>query len=70
MSRIGKKPISLPDGVTVTVDDANLVTVKGAKGELTFNAHTEMTVNVNENILEVERPSESKTHRAIHQLQK
>ena len=66
MSRIGKKPISLPSDVTVTVDESNVVTVKGPKGELFFGFSSDMKINVNEGTLEVERPSESKAHRSIH----
>jgi len=65
MSRIGKKPITLPQGVTATVED-NIITVKGPKGSLDFQFRSEMTVNLDENGLVVERPSESKEHRAIH----
>lgn len=65
MSRIGKKPITLPQGVTATVED-NVITVKGPKGSLDFQFRSEMTVNLDENGLVVERPSETKEHRAIH----
>jgi large subunit ribosomal protein L6 len=66
MSRIGKKPISLPNGVEVTVGENNTVTVKGPKGELTSAFNTEMVIKVADGTLEVERPSESKFHRTIH----
>jgi large subunit ribosomal protein L6 len=66
MSRIGKKPVSLPNGVTVTVEEGNVVTIKGAKGELTSSFSSDMNITVNEGTLEVERPSESKAHRALH----
>ena len=59
MSRIGKAPISLPSGVNVTVKD-NTVTVKGPKGELTQNIHAEMTLKVEDNVLTVERPNDTK----------
>ena len=65
MSRVGKKPITLPAGVTVT-NENNFVTVKGPKGELQSQFNTELTINLNENVVEVVRPSESKFHRAIH----
>jgi len=65
MSRIGKKPITLPQGVTATVED-NVITVKGPKGSLDFQFRSEMTVNLNEDGLVVERPSESKQDRAVH----
>lgn len=66
MSRIGKKLINVPAGVTVTVAEGNVVTVKGPKGTLedTFNA--DLTIKVEENTVEIVRPSESKFHRTIH----
>ncbi len=67
MSRIGKQPITIPAGVTVTVKNG-LVTVKGPKGELTQVVNPEMTVEVNDGHIDVKRPSESKTHRALHGL--
>jgi large subunit ribosomal protein L6 len=65
MSRIGKKPIELPAGVTVTMN-GNTVTVRGQKGELTRNFHPDMTINVEENIVNVVRPTDNKEHRALH----
>jgi large subunit ribosomal protein L6 len=65
MSRVGKKPIEIPSGVTVTLD-GNTVTVKGAKGELTRSFNPEITISVEENIINVSRPSEAKAHRALH----
>ncbi|UOE94265.1 50S ribosomal protein L6 [Alkalihalobacillus sp. LMS39] len=65
MSRIGKKPVEIPSGVTVTLND-NTITVKGPKGELTRNLHPDMIVKVEENELTVERPSDQKEHRALH----
>ncbi|KOP72252.1 50S ribosomal protein L6 [Cytobacillus solani] len=65
MSRIGKKPIEIPTGVTIT-NDKNTVTVKGPKGELTRSFHPDMMIQVEENVLTVSRPSESKEHRTIH----
>ncbi len=67
MSRIGKQPITIPAGVTVTVKES-LVTVKGPKGELTQVVNPEMIVEVNDGHIEVKRPSESKSHRALHGL--
>jgi large subunit ribosomal protein L6 len=66
MSRIGKKPIEIPAGVTVTIADNNTVTVKGAKGELTRSFNPDMIIKVEENVLTVSRPSEIKEHRALH----
>ncbi len=66
MSRIGKKPISLPNGVEVTVEAGNVLTVKGPKGSLSGTFNTELNITVDNGTLEVERPSESKFHRSIH----
>ena len=68
MSRIGKLPITLPSSVTVTIDDNNLVTVKGPKGELLQQVHPEMILSVDDGILSIERPSESKEHKSLHGL--
>lgn len=65
MSRVGKKPIEIPAGVTIT-NDNNTVTVKGPKGELTRTFSQDMAITVEENVLTVVRPSESKEHRTIH----
>jgi len=65
MSRIGRKPIAIPNGVTVTIDNT-LVTVKGPKGTLSRDFHKDMTINVQENEVTVERPSENKLHRSLH----
>jgi large subunit ribosomal protein L6 len=65
MSRIGKKPIELPTGVTLT-NDNNTVTVKGPKGELTRTFNSEITIAVEENVITVSRPSDAKEHRALH----
>ncbi len=68
MSRIGKKPIDLPSGVTVDVSAEGLVTVKGPKGTLTQDVHPDITVKVEENQVVVERPTESKRHKSFHGL--
>ncbi|KYD33058.1 MULTISPECIES: 50S ribosomal protein L6 [Anoxybacillaceae] len=65
MSRVGKKPIEIPSGVTVTVN-GNTVTVKGPKGELTRTFHPDMTIKVEDNVITVTRPSDEKRHRALH----
>lgn len=67
MSRIGRKPIPIPQGVTVKID-GNVVTVKGPKGELTRTVHRAMTVKTIDNQVVVERPSDEKVHRALHGL--
>ncbi|WP_026583675.1 50S ribosomal protein L6 [Bacillus sp. J33] len=65
MSRIGKKPIEIPSGVTVTLDK-NTVTVKGPKGELSRSFNPDIEIKVEENVINVSRPSEAKEHRALH----
>ena len=67
MSRIGKLPVAIPNSVTVTVNN-NLVSVKGPKGELAQQVHPDITVNIADGALTVERPSDSKEHRSLHGL--
>ena len=67
MSRIGKAPIALPAGVTVTVKD-NVVTVKGPKGELSQAINPDLEVKVEDNHVIVTRPSDDREHRAQHGL--
>ena len=68
MSRIGKLPVNLPAGVSVNVSDANLVSVKGPMGELFVNVDSEIIVEVNDNVIDVKRPTESKKHKSLHGL--
>lgn len=68
MSRIGKKPISLPKNVSVSVSPRNEVTVKGPKGELKQEVDADIKVSVVEGNIVVERPTEQKRHRAMHGL--
>ena len=68
MSRIGKKPVVIPANVTVTVAEGNAVTVKGPKGELSYNFHPEMILKVEGNVVNVERPSEEHLHKSLHGL--
>ncbi len=68
MSRIGKKPIPLPQGVTVTVMPDNTVIVKGPKGELKRRFHSDMKIIVEDGVVRVERPTDSRQHRAFHGL--
>jgi ribosomal protein L6, bacterial type len=69
MSRIGKLPITVPAGVTVSVDEkTNKVTVKGPKGELTQNVDPSIKVTVDGGELKVERPNDEKQSRAFHGL--
>ncbi|CAM3934733.1 50S ribosomal protein L6 [Mesobacillus zeae] len=65
MSRVGKKPIEIPTGVTVT-NDNNHVTVKGPKGELSRTFNKDMTIAIEENVVTISRPSDAKEHRALH----
>ncbi|CAL2056307.1 50S ribosomal protein L6 [Tenacibaculum sp. 190524A05c] len=67
MSRIGKSPITLPQGVEFKVND-NVVTVKGKLGELTQKLTSDITVKEEDGTLTVERPSDSKEHKAAHGL--
>ncbi|MBC8537107.1 50S ribosomal protein L6 [Feifania hominis] len=68
MSRIGRKPIEIPAGVEVKIGDGNHVTVKGPKGTLEQNLHSDMVLKVEGNVVTVERPSEDKEHKALHGL--
>jgi len=67
MSRIGKKPVSIPKGVTITVKDS-VVTVKGPKGELAQQIDRDITIEITETELIVARPTEQIRHRAMHGL--
>lgn len=68
MSRIGRMPITVPAGVTVTVADGNVVTVKGPKGTLTQQFSTRMTIAQNGTELVVTRPTDEKEDRSVHGL--
>jgi large subunit ribosomal protein L6 len=61
-------PIAVPAGVTVTVAEGNVVTVKGPKGELTRALSAEMNINQEGNVITVTRPSDEKAHRSLHGL--
>lgn len=65
MSRIGRKPITVPSGVDITLDNS-VITVKGPKGTLTRELHKDMKVTVENNEITVERPSDHKAHRSLH----
>lgn len=67
MSRVGKAPINLPEGVSVTVDN-NKVNVKGPKGELSQAVDPDITCKVEDGVVTVERPTEQKRHKALHGL--
>lgn len=67
MSRIGKAPVSIPEGVEIKLD-GNTVTVKGKLGELQQEIDSDLSVKIEGNELTVERPSDSKKHRELHGL--
>ena len=68
MSRIGKKPIALPSNVTLSVDDQNVVTVKGPKGTLYQTVDPDISVAIEDGHIQVSRPTEQKRHKALHGL--
>ena len=69
MSRIGRAPIAIPDGVTLTVSDNNVVTVKGPKGQLEKAFNNKMKIEKNEaGEIVVSRPSDQKEDRSLHGL--
>ena len=68
MSRIGKKPVTIPANVTVSLSEGNVLTVKGPKGELTRAFHPDMILKVEGNVLTVERPDEEHLHKSLHGL--
>lgn len=68
MSRIGKKPIALPSNVTLSVDNQNVVTVKGPKGTLTQSVDPDISVAIEDGQIQVTRPTEQKRHKALHGL--
>jgi large subunit ribosomal protein L6 len=68
MSRIGKKPVLLPTGVTITVGKDNLIAIKGPKGELKQSIDRDIIVEVKEGQIEFSRPTDQIRHRAMHGL--
>ena len=67
MSRIGKLPIHIPAGVSVTIKD-NVVTVKGPKGELAQNINPDIQIDITDGVITLTRPSDEKGHRSLHGL--
>lgn len=67
MSRIGRKPINIPAGVTASVDNG-VITVKGPKGTLDFKLNPAMTVEIKGDVIEVTRPNDAKENRSLHGL--
>ena len=68
MSRIGKKPVAIPAGVTVDIAEGNVVTVKGPKGSLTRTFHPDMILKVEGAVATVERPDDEHLHKSLHGL--
>ncbi|QNO14776.1 50S ribosomal protein L6 [Alkalicella caledoniensis] len=68
MSRIGKKPIVIPAGVDFKIDEENVVTVKGPKGQLVEKLSSDMIITLEEGNVTVARPSDQKDHRSLHGL--
>ena len=68
MSRIGKKPVEIPAGVTITVSADNTITVKGPKGSLTQAVDRDITVEITDGQMELKRPTDQIRHRAMHGL--
>lgn len=68
MSRIGLKPIDVPEGVEVTIDDNNNVVVKGPKGTLQKSINEDLTISMEDSIISVARPTDRKEHRSLHGL--
>ncbi len=68
MSRIGNLPIQIPEKVEVNINKENEVNVKGPLGELSEKVHSDIKVNINENIITFERPTELKRHKSMHGL--
>jgi large subunit ribosomal protein L6 len=68
MSRIGKKPIEIPKGVTVEISDEHVITVKGPKGTLKQAVDPDIAVGIENGLISFERPSEQKRHKALHGL--
>lgn len=68
MSRIGKLPVNIPDGVKIDVSDDNIVTVKGKLGELSQKIHKDIKLEIEGNTINLIRPSDSKEHKSQHGL--
>lgn len=68
MSRIGKAPIEIPQGVEISVSDSNVVSVKGPKGELKQQIDQDLELKIEDGILELVRPTDQKRHKSLHGL--
>jgi len=67
VSRVGKMPIEIPQGVEIKIE-GNRIKAKGSKGELTVDVHPDMLVKIDDGLIQISRPSESKLHRSLHGL--
>jgi large subunit ribosomal protein L6 len=68
MSRIGRKPIPIPSGVGIDIADGNRISVKGPKGELSWNATPTLQITIEDGVLSVERPNDDRHNRSLHGL--
>lgn len=68
MSRIGKMPITLPQGVEVKINDKNVVSVKGPKGQLSQQIDPDIKVSLEDGVISITRPTDQKRHRSLHGL--
>jgi large subunit ribosomal protein L6 len=68
MSRIGYLPISLPEGVSIDIDENNLVVIKGPQGELSQQVNKDIKIKVEDGQISFERPTEQREHKAMHGL--
>ena len=68
MSRIGLKPINIPTGVEIKINDKNVVEVKGPKGQLTEQISPDMEIKIEDGVLTIARPTENKKHKSLHGL--
>ncbi|WMM25584.1 50S ribosomal protein L6 [Tissierella sp. MB52-C2] len=68
MSRIGLKPINIPSGVEIKINDNNIVEVKGPKGQLSEKISSDMEIKIEDGVLTVARPTDNKKHRSLHGL--
>ncbi|MBU0605304.1 MAG: 50S ribosomal protein L6, partial [Candidatus Omnitrophica bacterium] len=68
MSRIGKKPIAIPDGVKIAVSADNTITVEGKSGKLTYKAAETFKIQIKDNVFSVTRPSDTKQDKSTHGL--
>ncbi|MEA4816935.1 MAG: 50S ribosomal protein L6 [Lachnospiraceae bacterium] len=68
MSRIGKLPVAIPAGVEIKLEEGNMVTVKGPKGNLARKLSEDMNIAIDAGVLTVERPSDLKRHKSLHGL--